>query len=103
MHIRVYLAALQLVNEERRRAGLPELDHLPEGIAGDPRRCAIAKAIPGAHVDHVLRTDSGARPLPPDVLRFISAFDRRRGRGLVDPGSLVQGGIEDDKGCLVSV
>lgn len=105
MHIREYLATLELVNKERRRAGLPELDHLPAGMPGHSRRCVIAEAIPGASVgSHAMRTTrSSFRALPRDVIRFVAAFDQEGGREQVDPGTLVDGGIEDDKGCLVSV
>ena len=101
MHIREYLAALALVNEERQRAGLPRVDHLPAGVPGDSARCAIAKAIPGAHVTDVLRAGSTVRELPGEVRQFIQSFDRSGRRESVDPGTLVDGGIEDDKGSLV--
>jgi len=45
---------------------------------------------------------SAKRSLPRDVRSFIAAFDRNGSGKPVDPGSLVDGGIEDDKGCLVS-
>lgn len=103
MHIRDYLAALELVNEERRKLGLAALDHLPGGVPGDARRCVIANAIPGSLVGRDRIAGSARRRLPRDVRAFVAAFDRSGRGGAVDPGSLVQGGIEDDKGCLVSV
>ena len=101
MHIRKYLAALELVNEERRRMGLPVIDHLPKGIPGNGRRCVIANAIPGTVVGHHSIGGMVRRSLPRDVRSFIAAFDQSASRKAVDPGSLVDGGIEDDKGCLV--
>ena len=69
-----------------------------------PEQCAIARSIPGAHVTGVLRDlERGTlKFLPADVFAFVASFDAGgfRGREL-DPADLVQGGIEDDKGCLV--
>ena len=101
MHIRDYLAALELVNEERRKLGLAALDHLPVGVPGDARRCVIANAIPGSMVGQDRIAGSARRRLPRHVRAFVAAFDESEGGGPVDPGSLVRGGIEDDKGCLV--
>jgi hypothetical protein len=102
MHIREYLAALELANDERARMDLPALDHLPAGTPRDPLRCAIANAVPGAKVTSFLTREGKVRRLSRDVLRFVQAFDRRSSAtGAVEPGALVDGGIEDDKGCLV--
>ena len=104
MHIGDYLAALALVNEEREGAGLPPLARLPRGFPLDPRRCVIANAIPGSIVYERLWTARGSRELPPAVVRFIGEFDlrglQRRGE-LVDPCALVDGSVDEDKGCLV--
>jgi len=100
MHIRDYLAVLELVNEERLRMGLPELERLPSGIPRNSRGCVIANAIPGARVGSERILGSTMRRMSREVRSFVAEFDRNHGSA-VDPGALVEGGIEDDKGCLV--
>ncbi|HLU37785.1 MAG TPA: hypothetical protein VK081_00265 [Planctomycetota bacterium] len=103
MHIRDYLAALEFANAQRRAQGLPPIDRLPSGRPGDSVRCAIARAVPGAVVGSThVGIDNGPRaPLPREVAAFVRAFDRESVAPESDPGTLVDGGIEDDKGCLV--
>ena len=106
MHIGDYLATLDFVNRQRAARGLEPLDHLPEGSPGDSRDCVIARAVPGSRVTRIISSNDG-RPavVPPRAVRsFISAFDRQgltQGKAVSDPGKLVDGGIDDDKGCLV--
>jgi len=108
MHIKSYLATLELVNHERVALGLAPIERLPQGQPRDPMDCAIARAVPGSVVDGIhIKPPSSAlqRRLPPEVRKFVAAFDRgaRRGAAALDPALLVEGGIDDDKGCLVSV
>lgn len=106
MHIRDYLAALKLVNEERGKMNLPPLERLPEGTPSDSVRCAIAMGIPGATVTGIVITPQGRQRASPEVRSFIRAFDAAGRRGVetpVDPCALVEGGVDDDKGCLVEV
>jgi len=101
VHIRDYLAALEYVNEQRGELGLPELDHLPAGIPGNPLRCPISRALPGALLNVGVNVVSAQKLPSKGVFRFVEAFDQKSNTRPVDPGSLVDGGIEDDKGCLV--
>ena len=105
MHIRHYLATLEFVNEERVALGLDPLDHLPAGTPGNSEDCAIARAVPGSLVGSgsITRHDrQRTKLLPAEVARFVQTFDREAHLAHVsDPGRLVKGGIEDDKGCLV--
>lgn len=104
MHIRNYLAALEFVNQERERRGISPIERLEPGMPADPMQCAIARSIPGVSVtDGIHDPERGTRKLPSDVLAFVASFDAGgwpRG-GELDPADLVNGGIEDDKGCLV--
>lgn len=96
MQARHYLAALDVVNTERRAMGLPPLARLPEGTPGDPRRCAIARAIPGAHVQVAsLAALAGCEPaVLADLEAFVRAFDTEAPRGSTcDPATLVDGGV----------
>src|SRR4249919_3946420 len=107
MHIQNYLATLEFVNRERAARGLAPLDHLPAGRPGAMTDCVIARAIPGARVG-AKTFDAGKGPhqaLPGKVKTFVHAFDWENGpaHGERDPASLVEGGIDDDKGCLVPV
>jgi hypothetical protein len=102
MHIRPYLATLAFVNRERARIGLPALERLPEGRPGDPRDCVIARTLPGALVAGMLAVPGQPpRVLPPEVARFVACFDSEGSLRGGDPAVLVDGGIDDDKGCLV--
>lgn len=108
MHIRNYLAALEFVNQERARRDLRPIERLERGLPRDPKRCAIARSIPGVTVTAFLHERKRrTRPLPKQVLAFVAAFDAggsARGQaehGDLDPANLVEDGIEDDKGCLV--
>ena len=110
MHIRDYLATLDFVNEERARVGLPRLDHLPAGTPTRPGACVIAKALPGAIVaghnaPEAIVIGDWHRRIPSAVRRFIWEFDAAgdpdEGRILRDAAALVEGGTDDDKGCLV--
>jgi hypothetical protein len=98
MHIRDYLATLDFVNEERARVGVSPLDHLPAGTPRDPRDCVVARALPGAIVVDGIEFGTTRRELPRAVRRFVREFDSNE-QG--DAAALVEGGTEDDKGCLV--
>lgn len=103
MHIRYYLAALEFVNGERKSLGLEPLNEIPLGRPGDPHRCAIARAVPGSTVSATIELPDGSvKPLPAKVRRFVQSFDVE---GFChddcQPGGLVDGGIDDEKGCLV--
>ena len=104
MHIRSYLSALEYVNAKRESLGLPPLERLPVGRPGDMQRCVIARAVPGAAVNTHLEHPQVMEKLPGEVSTFVMAFDSEgihRGQRC-DPAKLVDGGIDDDKGCLVS-
>jgi hypothetical protein len=102
MHIRHYLAALKFVNRERRRLDLAALDRLPEGRPGDPHDCVIARTLPGATVARHLQVPGhAARLLPGPVFQFVCEFDFEGSVHGGDPAALVDGGIDDEKGCLV--
>ena len=105
MHIRAYLAALEFVNEERAARGLAPLDRLPEGLPGIAADCVIARALPGSRVGANTFDDRATdtrKVLPREVSRFVRAFD---GESMpfrtCDPATLVDGGIDDEKGALV--
>lgn len=104
MHIRNYLAALEFVNQERERRGLSPIERIEPGVPVNTNQCAIARSIPGVSVTNVLHDpERGTQALPREVLAFVASFDAGvlRRRAELDPADLVEGGIEDDKGCLV--